>query len=323
MFLNNFMSSMTTGLILLALIGAASAIGSSLWPDTFFRTLPFRLLLLLLFANMTWCTFNKLKRFRQQKKQNSKNWRLVLRNIGLLMLHGGIVLILMGAAFYSFLGHNVRLSILEGDMVNIDKVIPAEKPFSLTLREFTIEFNKDGSPAQYYSDLELLEPGKKPLKKQISVNHPLVYGGVKAYQNSYGYLTEVGIKDENNFKSTLAKDGDFIQFTATKRTLKVFRYVPNFDPEMGLETKTEEPVNPRIIYSVYNGQKLLGAGAAPLGEQIKIDEEVFIKFQQIRPYTTLVLKTDPGLPLVSTGGLFLMSGVCLVFLVPVRKKERD
>ena len=33
----NFISSMTISLVLLALIGITSAIGSSLWPDTFFR----------------------------------------------------------------------------------------------------------------------------------------------------------------------------------------------------------------------------------------------------------------------------------------------
>lgn len=320
--LYNFISSMTTGLVLLALIGIASAIGSSLWPENFFQTIPFRLLLLCLFVNMTLCTINSLNRFLKRRVQISKNWHLLLRSIGLLMLHAGIVFILIGASLYSYLGHTALLSIMEGDTVNINKVIPTDKPFSLQLNKFTIEFNDDGSPSQYYSDLEVSEPGKAAIKQTISVNYPLSYQGIKAYQNSYGYLVDVLIEDgDAEQKTTLAKDGDFVQFTATKRTVKIFKYIPHFDSGLGLESKSVEPVNPRVVYSVYNGTELLGVGAAPFDERINIDENVFVSFQKVRPFTVLTLKSDPGLPLVTAGGLLLMLGVCVVLFGPSRKKE--
>lgn len=314
---------MTAGLVLLALIGIASAVGSSLWPDVFFKTFPFRVLLLLLFINMALCTINTLKTFLQHKVQISKNWRLLLRSTGVVMLHAGVVFILIGASLYSFLGHNVQLKILEGDTAEINQVIPTNKAFSIKLNKFTIEFNEDGSPSQYYSELEVSEAGKTALKKTISVNYPLSYKGIKAYQISYGYLTEVLIRDGDAAEKTvLAEDGDFIQFTATERAVKVFKYIPNFDPELGLETKSVEPVNPRVVYSVYNGTELLGVGAAPFGKPINIDENVTIEFQNARPYTVLFLKTDPGLPLVTSGGLLLMLGICIVLFGPsVRKKE--
>lgn len=318
-----FVSSMTTGLVLLALIGLASAVGSSLWPENFFQTWPFRLLLLFLFINMALCTINTSTRFFRHRAKISKNWKILFRSTGLLMLHAGIVLILIGAGLYSYLGHSVQLSILEGDTVEINKVIPVDNSFSLKLHTFSIEFNADGSPSQYYSEMEVLEAGKTALAKTVSVNHPLVYKGVKAYQSSYGYLTDVVVQDGDAApKTVLAQDGDFIQFADTSRTVKVFKYIPHFDPEIGLETKSMEPVNPRVVYSVYEGTELLGVGAAPFGEPISIDENVSIEFKQVRPYTVLTVKTDPGLPLVTTGGLLLMLGVCMVLFGPSsRKKE--
>jgi cytochrome c biogenesis protein len=313
-------SSMTAGLILLALIGIASAIGSSLWPDIFFKTAAFRILLLLLFINMTLCTGNRLNSFLKQRETITKHGYIGLRNTGNILLHLGIVLIIIGAIIFSYLGYTTQLSILEGHTVDIQNIIPAENPFKIKLTNFSIAFHDDGSPSQYYSELEISEPGKKVRQQTISVNHPLTYAGIKAYQNSYGYLLDTLIEDgATEEKTKLFRDGDFVQFTATKRTVKVFKYIPNFDPAMGLESKSLKPDNPRIIYSVYDGTKLLGVGTATMGERIKIADDVFIGFQQARPFAVLTLKSDPGLPLVAWGGLFLMLGVSIALFTPPKR----
>jgi cytochrome c biogenesis protein len=310
----NIFSSMNTGLVLLALIGITSAIGSSLLPESFFKTVPFRLLLLLLLINMILCTFQRGKMFIKHKVQINRSWGILIRNISLLMLHTGIVLILIGASLYSYLGHNAQLSILEGDTVEIDRVIHTAQPFSLKLVTFIIDFYEDGSPSQYYSELEIKEKGKPTFQETISVNNPLNYAGIKAYQSSYGYLTDVLIDDISQSKRVQAKDGDIIQFIGTDRTVKVFRYIPHFDEKHGLESRSQEALNPRVVYSVYQHQNLLGVGAASLGEQIEIDEGVFITFNRVRSYSVLTVKSDPGLPLVTVGGLLLMLGVCLGLL---------
>ncbi len=316
-------SSMTVGLVLLALIGRTSAVGSSLWPDDFFQAGYFRVLLALLLINMALCTINTTMKFVRQRSRINRDWRKLLRNVSLLMLHGGIVFILIGAGLYSWQGHSVQLSIREGDMVHIDEVIPVSDPFTLKLDKFYIEYHEDGSPSQYYAELAVLQEGSIAQKQTIKVNYPLVYKGVKFYQSSYGYLTEVIIRDGKTTPQTvLAQDGDIIPFDHTTRTLKVFKYIPDFDPEAGLITKSDQPVNPRVVYSVYQDDSLLGVGAAPFGEAINIDEDVIIEFGLSLPYSVLTVKTDPGLPLVSAGGIMLMLGVCLVLFSPrSRKKE--
>ncbi|HNX92924.1 MAG TPA: cytochrome c biogenesis protein ResB [Syntrophomonas sp.] len=316
----NFISSMNAGLILLALIGIVSAIGSSLWPDIFFKTVYFRLLLLLFFVNMALCTCNSISRFIKQNRNIIKNKRQMLRSICLVMLHLGIVLIIIGAGLNSWLGHSVQLSILQGDTVNINKVIPAKTPFDVKLLDFKITFNDDGSPAQYYSALQVSSPGQKDYHQTISVNHPLTYAGVKFYQNSFGYLLDAQAEDgKAAAKSLQVQDGDFISFAATSKTVKIFKYIPHFDPALGMQSKSLQPVNPRVVYTVYNGKVFAGVGAASFNERIKIDDNVFITFQQVRPYSILTVKTDPGLPLTTTGGILLMLGISIVLLMPRNK----
>jgi cytochrome c biogenesis protein len=315
-----FISSMSTGLILLALIGIISAIGSSLWPDTFFKSIFFRILLLLFFINMALCTYTSIKNFFKYKKAIMKNKRQMLRRICLVMLHFGIILIIVGAGMNSWLGHSVQLSILQGDTVNINKIVPVKTPFNLKLLDFKITFNDDGSPAQYYSALQVSSPGRSDYHKTISVNHPLKYDGVKFYQNSFGYLLDAKAEDsEDKDKSWQVQDGDIITFAATNKTVKIFKYIPNFDPSLGMQTKSLEPVNPKIIYSVYAGKVFAGVGAASFNEKIKIDDNVFITFQQVHPYSILTVKTDPGLPLTATGGILLMLGISIVLLMPRNK----
>ncbi len=316
----NFISSMNAGLILLALIGIAAAIGSSLWPEVFFKTIYFRLLLLLFLVNMALCTFNSIRRFVKHKKRILHNKRQMLRSICLVMLHSGIVLIIVGAGLNSWLGHSVQLSILQDDTVEMNRVIPLNTPFQLKLLDFKITFNEDGSPAQYYSTLQVSSPDQNDFQQTISVNHPLTFAGVKFYQNSFGYLLNADVEDGGTATTEKQlQDGDIVNFSATPRTVKVFKYIPHFDPALGMQTKSLQPKNPHVIYTVYNGKDMLGVGTAPLKERIKIDEQAFIAFAQAIPYSVLTVKTDPGLPLTAAGGILLMLGITIVLLLPRKK----
>ena len=89
-----------------------------------------------------------------------------------------------------------------------------------------------------------------------------------------------------------------------------------------MRSVTLRPDNPHIVFSVYQDDQLLGIGAAKFNEPTQIDENVYVTFTGVEPYTVLDVKSDPGLPLVAIGGIALMLGVCLAVLTaPVRKKK--
>jgi len=318
----SFISSMKTGLFLLLLIGAASAVGSSLLPNTFYQLAGFKLLLLLLLVNMTLCTFNRVKRSYRvlTKRFGSRVW---FRQLGILALHLGIVLVLVGGLVYATSGQSTRIHMAAGEQVDISQVLDIKNPFTLQLEEFRIEFNEDGSPSQYISKVTVLENGQTVDQKEISVNYPLNYHGVKFYQTSFGYMVEAAYPAEiGKEKSELFFEGQWLEPAGTDRRVKVYKYIPNFNPAYGMRTVGMRPDNPHIIISVYENEELLGIGAAKLNEPTEIDENVYITFTGVEPYTILEVKSDPGLPLVVSGGIALMLGVCMAILAaPVRKKR--
>ena len=315
-----FVSAMQTGLVLLALIGTVSALGSAFWPDAFFNTRLFKLLFFLLFLNITSCTANRLSRFKRRFWKGFQDRRGWLRQFGMLLLHAGTVLVIAGGAVYAFYGQQAVINLAEGETVDVSGFVKGQRPFALHLNEFEIEFNQDGSPSQYYSQVAVLDDGAGVKKYSLSVNHPLCYGGVKAYQESFGYLVKArSMTGAGGEKEDLLTEGEILPLPGTERVVKVFRYVPNFDPSCGMNSKTLRPDNPRVIFSVYEGNKLLGVGAAKFGERLEIDDASSVVFTGVEPYTVLKLKSDPGLPSAMAGGVMLAAGVLLaVFSRPSR-----
>ena len=91
-----------------------------------------------------------------------------------------------------------------------------------------------------------------------------------------------------------------------------------------MNTKTMRPDNPRVVFSVYEDEVLLGIGAAEFGEKVKVDENVYVEFPGVEPFTVLKVKVDPGLPVAFLGGGMFIIGVCLTLLmVPVRSKNHE
>ncbi len=318
--LYNFISSMKTGLVLLGLIGITSAIGSGIMPDHFFHTTPFQILLILLFINMGFCTFKQLSRFLKSLRNHKLIERLWSRQFSLLILHCGIVLILIGATINAYQGQSTQVRIIEGETIKIADIISTKESFALKVNKFNIEFYENGSPSQYYSDVSILKAQDQVENHLISVNHPLNYHGVKAYQHSYGYVINMENQDAETTTAQIVSEGQVLSFKHTERTVRIYKYIPNFDSRYGMNTKTIRPDNPKLVYSVYEHGHLLGIGAADFGEEVTIDENVGLTFKEVVPYTVLTIKFDPGLPWTATGGIMLMVGVCLVFYFAGSKK---
>ncbi len=76
-------------------------------------------------------------------------------------------------------GNVAFLSVRDGYLVQ-------ELPFHVALKDFRIEHYATGQPKSFESDLEIIDPMlKTPIKKTITVNHPLTYKGVTIYQSDF------------------------------------------------------------------------------------------------------------------------------------------
>lgn len=313
--LYHLMASMNCGLFLLLLLGLSAALGSAFLPALFFKTRLFIGLLILLSLNLSLCTLNQLIKLGRILSLRPKLRPGLVRRIGLVMLHAGMVMIIAGAILYAYCGQGTQISLCRHESVDVSRVMSVKEPFTMYLDEFKIMFNKDGSNAQYYSYITVLKNGKPQQKSCISVNQPLHWGGIKAYQMSFGYRVKVqassaaGGQDER-----LYKEGEFLHIKESPYRLKIYRYLPDYDPALGMTSRTMQPNDPHIIFSVYKNDQLKGVGAVRLGESVKLDDKNHVVFSGVEPYTVLKLKSDPGMPLVLTGGLVLMLGLALSWI---------
>lgn len=319
----SFISSMKAGIILLGLIAVMGAVGSLLLPQSYFQTPLFKLLLLLLSVNMTVCMVNRLANFTAKIRKGTLP-NHCLKQMGTIFLHGGMVLILVGGAISLYYGQYAQIRLLEDDDIDISSLIHTTTPVIMHLNRFEIEFNQDGSPSQYNSAVSLLSNEHEVRNFVISVNHPLKFEGVKAYQESYGNL----IWMESSFEpgsnaSHLFQEGDLLNVPESERQIKIFKYVPNFDPEYGMNSRTLRPDNPKIIYSVYERGALMSVGAASPGEKLEVADGKYLVFKGVKPFTVLKIKNDPGMPLAAAGGALLMGGVCIALVFhPAGGKRR-
>jgi cytochrome c biogenesis protein len=214
---------------------------------------------------------------------------------------------------------------LKGNQLDTSDIITSKTPFTLQIDDFRIEYNPDGSPAQYYSDATVKENGYFKVRRSISVNHPLQYKDIKFYQQDYGYLVKAKYtNDEGHEIEDLMPEESTLVIPGTKRVIGVLQYAPNFNPDQGLNQTSGKPVNPRIIFSVSENNKLLGIGAAKFNEKIAIDNNTSVNFTGVEPYTVLKVKSDPGLPLVLAGGIMFIGGLVLALLSrPVNVKPKE
>ncbi len=302
-------SSMKTGVALLALLAVFSAVGSSILPDRFYHLLLFNALLIMLFINLGLCTFNRCLKLR---KLLAKQTDIIkqLRQWGLLILHSGLIFILIGGMINGWAGHSGTVKLAEGERALITRDKEGEK-VTLFLEAFEIELYENNMPSQYLSRVSLYKGDRLEQQATISVNHPLQYEGIKIYQQSYGSMVDVTIEGQGQVDTFTAQEGQLLDIPGSSWQVKVFKYIPDFDPAYGMESKSIQPNNPRIIYSVYQDKVLMGVGAAPFGERIEIDSAAYVEFNGLKSYSVLKVKEDPGLPYAGAGGILFMLGAAL------------
>lgn len=129
-----------------------------------------------------------------------------LSEMAVYIVHASLLLIFLGGIIDGMFGWTGFVSLTNGQQVqSIETRAGAIKDLSFTVRcdGAGQENYADGSPKKWWSKLAVLENNREVLRKEIVVNDPLVYRGVRFYQASYG---ETGKVDKLLLTAT-SKDG--------------------------------------------------------------------------------------------------------------------
>jgi cytochrome c biogenesis protein len=206
-------------------------------------------------------------------------------------------------------------------------------PFTLRCDGAGMEKYPDGSPRQYWSRLAVEENGREVLKKQIFVNEPLTYKGIRFFQASYGpsgaparLEIEASWPGLQRASQTFTlRPGEVATLGDSGVQVELADFVPDFVLHGNqLSTRSDQPNNPAIrLQLTQAGGKRSSVWFFPKAPQMNFPDESGIAFQ-LRDiemgYTTgLQVAKQPGKELIWGGCLILVGGLCLaLYMVHIR-----
>ncbi len=259
-------------------------------------------------------------------------WKGIIGRFGSDMTHISLLLILLGAIVGSVAGYKDFRAVYVGGTMNIPNA-----DFKLRLDRFWIDYYETGQIRQYNSLLTVIDNGKEALQKQIWVNEPLYYKGIRFYQSSYGTawnkVEEAGIaikRKNNNDPETpvVVKWENTEKMPGSNYSVKLVGYTSDFafDKATGMAySKSPEANNPAVKLEVYEGGKLVST------------PWIFLKYPEFFPaipnsdvdlvftgyrgimYSGISINKDPGTNIVWAGTAVMAIGFILAFFVYHRR----
>jgi cytochrome c biogenesis protein len=237
--------------------------------------------------------------------------RGVAGKVGPLLVHAGLVLLMVGAAWGALAGQRLEQFLAPGrELELVDR--RGNSQLSVALDRFTIQRDPSGRPEQFTSELRILpatisgQPAPPAEPAEISVNHPLRTRGITLYQADWALV---------------AID---IQLGRSPVLQLPLQPLPQLGEQVwGLILPTRPDGSEPVLLSVSDesgpvevfgpdGSSL--ARIEPGGAAVEV-RGLPIRVASILPASGILLKRDPGVPLVYTafavtlvgGGLSLIA----------------
>ena len=221
----------------------------------------------------------------------------VIGRLGPILIHLGMILLMIGATYGSLNGKTIEKFLAPGrsiDLLNNNE----EKGLTIELQKFQIERDPQGRAEQYKSIVNVIEPNGNNQSKEISVNYPLRYKGLTLYQADWS-LAAITIQIDNSPKLQIPIE------PITELGEQVWGTVipTNKDGKNQILLTVDSELGPVNIYD--NDGTLLTKLSINKEEKVK---GALINIINIIPSSGLLLKHDPGVPLVYLSFAIILIG---------------
>jgi len=275
-----------------------------------------------------------------------------LSRLGVYIVHLSVVLLLIGGLAGSFFGFEGFVNIAEGEAVDTIRIRNTGQihrlDFQIRCDDFNLSFYDTGAPKEYRSALSIIDGGKTVKQKDIIVNDPLRYRGINIFQSSYGKLPPekmsrqdmpmIGPAEEYTLKFTSTSSG--MGYTITAKvgvpvdipeglgTFAVmaheadakFRGMDVGAALKGILTPVEgEPVEILLPLKFANFDKMRGGNVMIAVADQPREGFSFRQTAEERYYTGLQVTNDPGVWLVYTGFVLMITGCFVTFYLSHRQ----
>jgi cytochrome c biogenesis protein len=226
----------------------------------------------------------------------------LLGRVGPLLVHAGMVVLMLGAAWGALGGQRAEQYLAPGRSLELMDSRGSSQ-LTLALDHFSIQRDPAGRPEQFTSQLRILEgdgSGGSLLKQaEISVNPPLRFQGVTLYQADWALATislQLG-------KSPLLE-------------LPLQSFPQLGEQIWGIVLPTRPDGSEPVLLSlgseqgpveIYGADGISLARLAPGGAAVEV-KGLPIRVESVLPASGILLKRDPGVPLVYAGFAIALAG---------------
>ena len=256
------------------------------------------------------------------------------QKLATLLTHAGLVLFLAGGAITVAAGFETVVFVGEGGTAPVQAV---GTPGNLLVKNHAFEAPRraDGSFADFSTDLSVYRDGEEVARRTIRVNDPLTVDGFAFHQNTFGPAAELTIHDA---AGDLVWSGPLLLDDELLGRPQGFMTIPGADvglvavmneggdgaPLLVLqgvgpadsETDAEADPDPET-----DANETLFLVAIPLG--VTTDAEVTagqsITWDGVGSWTGMVIRNDPGQPVIWLAFGLLIVGLVLTFYFPRRR----
>jgi cytochrome c biogenesis protein len=266
-----------------------------------------------------------------------------ISEMAVYIVHASLLLIFLGGIIDAEFGWRAFLSLTRGEQTSQAQPQNGRKRelgFVLRCDGAGQENYADGTPKKWWSDLTVLKDGSEILHQQIEVNEPLVYGGLRFYQASYGKTGKVDKLVLTATARTGAPPKDVtvgVNETVpldAETTVRLAEFIPDYVVSDGQvyarSNDLENPAAHLVVQSKKSGQAVnYWMPAIPGLEQNAQSPYQFQgKDVQMAYFTGLEVSHEPGQWGVWAGVVLMGLGLVVVFylvhsrvwVVPVRSE---
>ncbi|HUO13553.1 MAG TPA: cytochrome c biogenesis protein ResB [Verrucomicrobiae bacterium] len=255
-----------------------------------------------------------------------------ISELAVYIVHASLLLIFLGGivdALYGWRGFMLLSPGTASNQVETKMGINRTLPFSIRCDGAGEETYNDGTPKKWWSKLAVMDDGREVSKKEIVVNDPLTYHGVRFYQATFG---QSGKLDKLTLAATPANSTGgtpqeislaMNQIAALDPDTKVqlVEFIPDFVVEDGrVYARSNDVVNP-AVHMIVTSAKTNKAVNYWLPEIPGVAENASSPYKfdpkdlKTAVYTGLQVSHEPGQWSVWAGVILMAIGLTFVFYI--------
>jgi cytochrome c biogenesis protein len=254
-----------------------------------------------------------------------------ISEMAVYIVHASLLLIFLGGivdAIYGWRGFVMLTPGGASNQIELKNGVIRTLPFSIRCDATGEETYTDGTPKKWWSKLAVVDQGREVSRKEIVVNDPLVYHGVRFYQASYGRTGKLdqlilnaapanGLGQAREISlamnQTLALDAD--------TSVQLVEFIPDFVVQDGhVYARSNEVSNP-AVHMIVTSKKTNASVNFWLPEIPGIAENATSPYV-LEPkdlktglFTGLQVSHEPGQWAVWAGVVLMAIGLTFVFYV--------